>query len=109
MPVEIPVETDSPHFTQTTALDGTDFRLEFRFNEREQRFYIDLRDSDGADILVGVKLVADWAPLRYLVDPRRPVGEIITQDTEGLGRAPRLGDLGRRVKLIYLTAEDLGR
>lgn len=109
MAFEIPVETDDPHFTQVTSLDGTEFRLEFRFNEREQRFYMDLRDGDGVDILVGVRLTVDWAPLRYLVDPRRPLGEIFITDSEGEGRDPRLGDLGDRVKLFYLTGEELGR
>ncbi len=107
MPLEIPIDTDAPHFTQTTALDGVDFRFEFRFNEREQRFYMDLRDVDDDPILVGVKLVADWDALRYLVDPRRPQGTIMIVDSQGEGRAARLGDLGRRIKLIYLTAEDL--
>ncbi len=109
MSVEIPVETDLPHFKQITSLDGTEFELEFRLNDREQRFYMDLRDGDGVDILVGVRLTVDWPPLRYLVDPRRPLGEILVRDSEGLGRDPRLGDLGRRVKLFYLTAEELGR
>ena len=86
MAVEIPIEETGPHIEQVTDLEGTSFVFTFRWNEREQRWYLDLRDTDGAAILLGVKMVANWQILRLLVDSdRRPPGEIIVQDTSGGG------------------------
>lgn len=108
MAVEIPIDEAGPHISQVTELEGTSYVFVFRWNEREQRWYLDLRDTDGASIVVGQKIVANWPILRLVVDEgRRPPGEIIVQDTSGRGRDPRLGDLGTRVRLIYLTEAEV--
>ena len=109
MPREIPIEESGPFITQTTDLDGTDFVFTFRFNEREQRWYMDLRTPDGDDVHMGVKVVTDWLLLRLLVDQtNRPRGEIYAVDATGSGLDARLGDLGTRVRLIYFDEGELG-
>lgn len=107
MAVEIPlVEDGQSHFTQITSLDGVDFLFEFRWNEREQRWYMDLYEADGTPVVTGIKVVADWSLLRLVVRDLRPAGEIYSYDTTGEGD-PRLGDLGTRVRLIYIPEAEL--
>lgn len=108
MSVEIPIaENDQSRFTQVTPLEGVDFLFEFRWNEREQRWYMDVRSVDGESVFMGVKIVADWSLLRLLVrDDDRPAGEIYAHDTTGAGD-PRLGELGTRVRLIYIPEAEL--
>lgn len=114
MALEIPIEVTgpepgelTPHVEQTTELDGVEFGLRLRWNDREQRWYLDLSDVDGAPILLGVKLVANWSLLRTLADDgRRPRGELVVVDTTGEGD-PRLPDLGRRVRLIYVPVAEV--
>lgn len=108
MAVEIPItENEQSRFTQVTPLDGVDFLFEFRWNEREQRWYMDLRSIDGTALFMGAKIVADWSLLRlYTRDEDRPAGEIYAHDTTGDGD-PRLGELGTRVRLIYIPEDEL--
>lgn len=107
MPAEILIDETGPQFDQVVELDGTDFLLDFRWNEREQRWYLDVSDNDGALILAGQKLVANWLPMRLVTNRGRPLGQMVLQDTTRAGLDPRLGDLGTRVRLIYFTAAEV--
>ncbi len=101
---EIQIDPADPHFVQNTALDGTSFSLIFDWNAREGAWYLTLSDADGVVIAAGRKLVADWFPLRNVIDVRRPPGLLMVQDTTGAGRDPGRYELGSRVKLIYFEA-----
>lgn len=62
--LEILFQTDAPHTTQQTELDGKTYTLEFEFIEREGFWMLHISDQDGNPLVCGIKLVADWPLLR---------------------------------------------
>lgn len=103
----IPLSPGTPAFTQRTLLDGRAYILDFRWNERESAWYLSLLDEHEDPILYGIKLVLNWPLLRRVVDPRRPPGSLMCVDPSGNDDSPGLQELGTRVELIYLDAEEI--
>lgn len=62
--LEIPFQTDTPHSTQQTELDGKTYTLEFEFIERGGFWMLHIGDQDDNPLVCGIKLVADWPLLR---------------------------------------------
>jgi hypothetical protein len=91
------------NYTQRTVLDGREYVLRFRWNQRAAKWYLSLFDQDESPIYVGVKLVINF-PLfgPRLVDDRAPPGELLAIDTEATGADPGLHDLGGRIKIVYI-------
>jgi len=123
----VPTTSAFPDYTQRTTLDGREYILRFIFNEREQRWYLDIFSSDETPLALGLKLVVNWNLLRRETDERLPPGELYAIDFSGaanesapsdadaatllqLARDPGLNDLGAdgRVGLMYFDAEELG-
>jgi len=111
MIVEIPTSPrGAARWTQTTALDGTDYVLSFDWNGRVGLWMLHLRDANGRSIRTGMMLTAGGQLLRGLVDTRRPPGELAVVDRTGRGDTdPGLDDLGARFALVYIDAAELGR
>lgn len=109
MPARINTRED-PYYTQRTRLEGRDYVLTFRYNEREERWYLDLADDEESYIAVGIKLVANWSLLHpYRYDARTPPGQLNVADISGDGSPPTLFELGegKRCQLLYWTREEL--
>jgi hypothetical protein len=102
--------TAEPFQRMTVRLDGRDYVLELRYNQREERWYLSVADDEGAPILSGLKLQANW-PLfwRHRYDVRVPPGEIMAAAT-GTDRSPptltELGE-GKRCELTYYDRAEL--
>lgn len=104
----IPVTLDAPYSSQRTRLEGRDFNLVFRYNQREERFYLDISDEENNPLQLGIKVNANW-PLIFHShwDPRMPPGQLwafsLTEDKT----PPTLHELGkgRRVELTYIESE----
>lgn len=97
-------------WTQTTALDGREYQLTFRWSQRSGRWSLDLADQDGAAIVTGRVLAPSLRLLRGVRDSRRPSGDIVLVDQrsvrEGLDD-PTFTSLGDRHVLLYLDGADL--
>lgn len=124
--VEIPLRSDLSHFTVVVELDGSVYRLEFRWNTRERAWYMHMYDADESIIQGSLKCVVVW-PIGSLqcTDPRRPLGSLVFVDTsnserdptwtdgrdlykgDALTRIPGYGELGDRVRLYYWELADL--
>lgn len=106
--VVIPCDPVLPFWTQTTTLDGVAYLLNFRFNSREQCYYLNISSADGTiDYVIGMKLVSDFFLLRPWATPP---GEMMVISQSGADDSPPgLGDLadGGRCKLLYIEAADL--
>ena len=99
----IPTTTE-PFQRMTVRLDGRDYVLELRFNQREQRWYLSIADDEGDAILSGLKLQANWPLLvRHRYDTRVPPGELLVAVTTPDRSPPTLEDLGegKRCELTY--------
>lgn len=106
----VPTTPGLPFYTQKTRLDGVDYILEFRYNQREDRWYLSISDSEEIPILTGLKLVCNWPLLHsYQYDPRVPPGELMAIDLSGDDTPPGLNELGDglRVQLTYFEAGTL--
>lgn len=104
----VPTTNKTSSFTQVTALEGRDYDLTFRWNQREDRWYLDI-SSNGQALLKGLKLIADWPLFRAQTSELLPPGELIAFDQTGKGRDPGLRDLGSRVELFYFDSEEMAR
>ena len=102
----IPTQQGIPFWVQRTTLDGRDYNLRFAWNQREERWYLDLADGDGTAILSGLKLVTNWPLLlAYHADPRVPPGELIVLTSQADTSPPGLRDMGAglRCELTYVS------
>jgi len=101
----IPTDPALLYWDQTTSLDGTAYELSFRYNNREQCYYLTIASTDGqTTYAAGLKLVADT----YLLGPyTTPPGEIIVTLQGSDDSPPRPGDWGGRARLNYVTQADM--
>ena len=100
---------EDPFYTMTVALDGADYLLEFRYNQREEAWYFDISLSDGTLLVRGIKIVCGLPLLRRFADNRLPAGTLMAVSNTDERSPPKLLELGddsKRVTLIYFTASE---
>jgi hypothetical protein len=88
-----------------TRLDGRDFNLRFLWNQRVDRWSLDINDAEGAPLAVGIRIVSNLSLLDYYQwNPALPPGQLIAHDLSR-NNAPPPGfyemAVGRRVELTY--------
>jgi hypothetical protein len=94
----------NPNYTLRTRFDGRDFNLKFLWNEREERWYLDIRTDSDLPIVMGIKLITNRPLLRfYKFDARLPPGELYAWSLTTDESPPGLFELGsgKRVELSY--------
>ncbi len=89
---------------QTVTLDGGLFRIELKYKERTERWYLTLKDNTGVNLLTEKKLV-DGQVITGLYDLPGLSGAIAVQRNYGRDSYPTWDTLGRdkAFSLIYLT------
>lgn len=109
MPFEIPFdqETGDSSFTEIVNLEGSEYVLEFDWNDRVGYWFFALRTEGGELIVSGKRVVTAWPLLKGVPATNRPPGELFAVDFFGEKEAPGFEDLGNRVGLFYYTAEEL--
>jgi hypothetical protein len=95
------------NFYFVVELDGLEYQIFLKYNDREGVWYMDLSDTKGNAIRSGVKLSVNFPVLRLAMIPERPPGEIIALDTTTPPADPDLTGLDQRVALIYEQQESL--
>ncbi len=91
------------NWKQKTQLDGTDYVLEFLWNQRDGHFSLNLLDQDEVPIMQGILLVTGYDLIGQCVDPRRPPGTLFIADVLRLDEDPGFDDLGDRFVLGYAS------
>lgn len=104
--LRIPLPKGVPSFSQRVMLEQAEYRFDLHWNERDERWYLQLYDSTG-ELIVTRKVIANWPILRGVVHESRPPGELIAVDTQNLTTPIGLYDFGDRVVLDYLEAADV--
>ena len=104
----IPLRPSVPSYRLRTVLDQREYILELRWSMREERWYLDLRDTNG-DLLVGpIKLVVGWPLLyRYRTVEGMPPGDLLVVDGRAAPADPTLDDLGASLQLVYIDGAGL--
>jgi hypothetical protein len=105
MALTIPTDSAALFWTQTTALDGVSYVLTFRYNSREQCYYLSIDSQDGSTNYVnGLKLVSNYLLLREV---STPPGELVVLAI-GDDSPARVGDFGGgRCALYYIAQADV--
>ncbi len=106
----IPTVQDQADYTLRTRLDGKEYNFHLLWNEREERWYLDISDESDVVVCAGVKLVTNWPLLRYYrSNPDAPPGELWVIDESDDGSPPAIDGLGetQRCSLVYVSATDL--
>ena len=96
-------------FTSTVAFSGVQYRMRFVWDNRANMdagaWRVDLRSSNGAAILLGLKLVLTddlWRLFHYRAGV--PIGALRVRRTDKLTTDPGLTELGGPVALEYVTS-----
>jgi hypothetical protein len=93
----------------TVTLDGSDYLFEFRFNQREGRWYFDVALTDGTVLVRGIKVVCNTDLLKRFGDTRLPPGKLVAFANTSSREAPGQLELGedKRVTLLYFDAAEV--
>jgi hypothetical protein len=102
--IELPVNSDAPHYDFSLMLEGRRFKIELRWNERSGAWFLSLYDA-ADELLAAGRRVVLGADLRGRArDARLPPGPIMAVDSSGRNQDAGRMDLGVRVKLVYLES-----
>lgn len=100
----IPTTAD-PFYEFSIDLEGREYVLAFRYNQREDRWYMSLYTGDRTPIALSVKLVSNYPLLgRKRSDPNCPPGVLYVSGSE----PPGLLDLQENgpCELLYVTSDE---
>lgn len=104
--IDVPDDGVSTFFSLVTGLDGTNYRLTFRWGARAGLWSLDVDREDGTSIVAGqiVNLGRDLLE-RALADAPRPPGFLIALGRTESVEPPVLGEIGlsARVGLFYFA------
>lgn len=104
--IQIDTLTDgTTAYDQRTELDGEEWLLTFRWNGRLDRWFLSIDALDGTPVLTGAGI-----GLRLPLNRRAvggPPGVFFALSETAQDDPPGLLELGARVKLYYLTAEEV--
>lgn len=96
-----------PAYGFEISLEGSVYRLDFRWNSAYEFWTMDVRDRQNNVLIGGIKLVINYEILFRYSRGNVPPGSILPIDTTG--KLARIGrnDLGEAVKLVYLTRAEV--
>lgn len=96
--------TALPNFRESVGLDGVEYLLDFRWSQREERWYLDIRNSVGTLLIGCIKIVSNWPLLRWrrFFSSSLPAGEIVPADGRPTPDDPIFLDLGSVVNMCYV-------
>lgn len=100
--VIIPTSNSSIQSFRCT-LDGVDYKLRFKFNTRDSRWYMDIYAKDDSAIVLGTKIVCLYPLLNSGLSNRLPPGFFYAGSGTIDNSPPGVNDLGigRRCQLYY--------
>lgn len=107
MAVDLVPTSSLPAYSQTTALSGRDYTLDFDYVERTNTHVFSISAEDRV-LSAGIALLPGRLLLQGLQDEARPPGDLVVVCDRD---EPLLGDFGpdadEAAVLLYLTDEDL--
>jgi len=107
--LRLPVDGNDANFDVRFDLDGAEYRLGLRFNDRDQSWFFDMFDISGTLIRSGVKLVPNFPLNRQIADEIAPPGFLLLVDTrpDDERAPPNQSELGTEVLLTYVDESEL--
>ncbi len=105
----IPVFNDYADYSESVVLDGSPYRLAFSWNTRGEYWSLTVSDSSGNVLVDGLKLIINFELISEYAAAGFPLGALMAIDTTGTLTRIGRNDLGEKVKLYYLTGEELAQ
>lgn len=97
----LPVRSDFKQYSMKLELELVVYTFTFGYNTRRQRWYMDIADQAGNEILNGVPVLINIPLCDQYIDLRLPPGRFIAIDKTGNNKIPGEDDLGKDVKIYY--------
>lgn len=98
----LPTSQTLPNYRYEVDMDGVTFRMSFKYNSRDEAWYMTILSAGGVVLRAGIKVVSEWLLLRLWQDTNnRPAGEIITINLAEEIAKPGLEQLGVDTALLY--------
>lgn len=107
---EIPIDANSgAFFRKRVALDGSDYWLDFAYNQRCDCWYMSIFAGSAGEtpVVQSIKLVSNRPLLHRYRHRAVPPGEFMAVDTKEAVAAAGLTQLGQTIKLLYLDAAEV--
>jgi len=92
---------ENPNFDSTFTLDGKDYNIKFRYNDRADFWSMSIYDSSDVAIREGIRVVSNFPLTRKIADPARATGLMFAFDPRSSASAPSIEELGTTVTLHY--------
>lgn len=110
--IGIPIPAGKAFWDQRVRLDGREYTLRGRYNQRTGKWRLGLLGADGTVLHAGVKVVCHYPLFRNLVNEAGPPGVLMALDTTAIDPAlegvdPGLEDFGTRVVLVYVPVTEV--
>lgn len=103
--VIVPTDDTLSYYQEEIDLDAVTFRLVFKYNSRDQAWYMDVLDASGNMLRAGIRLVDSWPLLRTWTTTGRPGGELYCLPSgASVNRPPALYELGDIFDFVYAEA-----
>jgi len=107
--IQIPT-LDFPAYTETLILDEQSFLLQFVWNTRLEAWQLSILDVEENPILMGLKLVLNWAHFPQYRALNIPPGELFVIDPDPnnhdkIGRDDFVND--RKLEILYAEEAEL--
>lgn len=99
--IKIPTSKTLSVYTMSISLDEKLFNLNFRYNSREEAWYMDLFDSNFTPIRQGTALRTGTFPWLRTWTNDAPDGLALVLDPSGKDLEPGRNTLGTDVLLVY--------
>lgn len=95
------------NFKQQLVLDGELFVLEFTWNALNEFWVMNIYNRDELPVLLGIKIIPNFALIGAYSVPGIPKGEIICHNVvSDRGEIERF-DIGQKFELIYYSENEL--
>ena len=103
--VVIPVNPGLLNYEFRIDLDGVTYTLGIRFNSREDRWFLDVKDASETPIILGIKVILNVDLIGRFQQAELPSGELFVLNSDSDEEVePGAGDLGENTLLLYNEA-----
>ena len=98
-----------PFYDLIVTLEGTDYKMTWNYDQREDCYYLSLATPDGTDLVNGIKVISSWPLLHKWAWDGLPPGELIVVPMTQNDSPPGLGQIGpnKPYQLLYFDSSQL--
>ncbi|MCP3921258.1 MAG: hypothetical protein GY714_01605 [Desulfobacterales bacterium] len=109
--LQIPVSQNGNSDTNIT-LEGVTYIFQYRFNSRNKRFFLNILEEDGTELVMGMRLLEFSTPNFNYPNVDAPQGLLfvsqLQQDAEDFATLGNFG-ISKDYSLIYFTSDEVER